>query len=137
MSRPDSNPVFDAVSKRIPLKFGMNLFVGCVYNDTVILRAPKQNVLDDFLKINEAKYGGVIGIDFNHCIYFMDRMGLLNLSEMIPMIVFIPHNDDCIAYLYKEVSTETKTDNDKYSATCESIYAMIQDFVNEHMKDIL
>jgi len=131
MPRPGINPVFDATTKRLPLKEDMTMIVGCVYNDEVQLRPPRQNVLDDFMNILEKKHGGVIGIDMNHCIYFMDKAGLVNLSEMFPIIIFIPSEGDCIEYLYKEVSQEEKKDEAKYAATCEHIYAMIDTFVNK------
>jgi len=125
MPRPGISPTFDATTRRIPIRRDMPLLVGCIFNEEVHLRPPRPAVLDDFMTILEKQRGGVIGIDMNHCIYFMDKAGLMTLSEMFPIIIFIPTEGDSIEYLYSEVSSEVKKDAANYEAVCERIYTMI------------
>jgi hypothetical protein len=76
------------------------------------------------MKILEHRYGGVLAMDLNHCIYFLEAAGIMNISKMFTILVFIPSRGDCIDYLYTEISKPIPEEG-KYKSTCSTLYEML------------
>ena len=115
--------MFDAVTQRIPVREA-SLLVGCIHDGALHVRMPRINILEDFMKILEHRYGGVFAMDLNHCIYFLETNGILNLSKLFTILVFIPSRGDSIDYLYTEIS-KPKREEEKYESTCGTVYELL------------
>lgn len=116
--------MFDAVTQRLPVRADASLFVGCVNDGVLHVRMPRINILEDFMKILEHRYGGVLAMDLNHCIYFLESAGIKNISKLFTILVFIPSRGDCIDYLYTEI-TKLMPEEEKYKSTCSTLYEML------------
>ena len=122
--------MFDAVTQRLPVRADVPLFVGCVHDGVLHVRMPRMNILTDFMKILEHRYGGILAMDLNHCIYFLEATGIMNISKLCPILVFIPSRGDCIDYLCTEIS-KPSPEEEKYKSTCSLVYEMLDQWITE------
>jgi hypothetical protein len=121
--------VFYGVTTRLPIKESMNILVG-TYEDTELnIKPPRQNILEDLMTVLEAQYGGILAVDLNHCIFFMDKAGILDFSKLFPLIVFIPLKDNRIEAMYKELSRNIKEDPDAFTQTTQQLYREMDRFL--------
>jgi hypothetical protein len=121
------NPIFDVVTQRIPVR-DASLLVGCIHDGELHVRMPRRNILEDFMNILTHRYGGILAMDLNHCIYFLETQGILNLSKLFTILVFIPTRGDCIDYLYTEIS-KPKREEEKYESMCHHVYEMLDKWI--------
>ena len=121
--------VFHAVTSRVPIKESMNILVGTVVDNKIVINPPKMNILNDLMDVLEAQYKGVLAIDMNHCVFFMDKAGILDFSTIFPLIVFIPLKDNTIETMYEESAREVKLDPEGYTKHTEDLYTQIDSFM--------
>lgn len=121
--------VFHAVTSRVPIKESMNILVGTVVDNKVVISPPKMNILNDLMDVLEAQYKGVLAIDMNHCVFFMDKAGILDFSTMFPLIVFIPLKANAIESMYEELYRDVKLDPEGYTKHTEDLYIQIDSFM--------
>ena len=81
------------------------------------------------MDVLEAQYKGVLAIDMNHCVFFMDKAGILDFSTIFPLIVFIPLKDNTIETMYEESAREVKLDPEGYTKHTEDLYTQIDSFM--------
>jgi hypothetical protein len=121
--------VFYGVTTRLPIKDSMNILVGTYECEELTIKPPRQNILEDLMSILEAQYGGILAVDLNHCIFFMDKVGILDFAKIFPLIVFIPLKDNHIEAMYKELSRNTKEDPDTFTQVTEQLYSQMDRFL--------
>lgn len=121
--------VFYAVTTRMPIKESMNIVVGTLVDNELIIKPPKINILEDLMDVLEAQYKGVVAIDMNHCLFFMDKAGILDFSSMFPLIVFIPLKENRIETMYEELAREVKIDPEGYTEMTELLYTQIDTYM--------
>jgi hypothetical protein len=121
--------VFCAVTSREPIKESMNILVGTIVDNKIVIKPPKMNILNDLMDVLEAQYKGVLAIDMNHCVFFMDKAGIMDFSTMFPLIVFIPLKDNTIESMYEESAREVKLDPEGYTKHTEDLYTQIDAFM--------
>jgi hypothetical protein len=121
--------VFYGVTTRLPIKDSMNILVGTYEGEELTIKPPRQNILEDLMSILEAQYGGILAVDLNHCIFFMDKAGILDFAKIFPLIVFIPLKDNRIEAMYKELSRNTKEDPDAFTQTTQQLYSQMDRFL--------
>jgi len=114
--------VFYGVTTRLPIKESMNILVGTYEGDELNIKPPRQNILEDLMSVLEAQYGGILAVDLNHCIFFMDKAGILDFSKLFPLIVFIPLKNNRIEQMYKELARNVKQDPDAFTQSTEQLY---------------
>ena len=114
--------VFYGVTTRLPIKESMNILVGTYEGDELNIKPPRQNILEDLMSVLEAQYGGILAVDLNHCIFFMDKAGILDFSKLFPLIVFIPLKNNRIEQMYKELARNVKQDHDAFTQSTEQLY---------------
>jgi hypothetical protein len=121
--------VFYGVTTRLPIKDSMNILVGTYECEELTIKPPRQNILEDLMSILEAQYGGILAVDLNHCIFFMDKVGILDFAKIFPLIVFIPLKENRIEAMYKELSRNTKEDPDTFTQVTEQLYSQMDRFL--------
>jgi hypothetical protein len=121
--------VFYGVTTRLPIKDSMNILVGTYEGEELTIKPPRQNILEDLMTVLEAQYGGILAVDLNHCIFFMDKAGILDFAKIFPLIVFIPLKDNRIEAMYKELSRNTKEDPDAFTQTTQQLYSQMDRFL--------
>ena len=117
------------MTSRVPIKESMNILVGTVVDNKVVISPPKMNILNDLMDVLEAQYKGVLAIDMNHCVFFMDKAGILDFSTMFPLIVFIPLKANAIESMYEELYRDVKLDPEGYTKHTEDLYIQIDSFM--------
>ena len=121
--------IFCATTTNTDIKESMNILVGTIIDNKVVIKPPKQNILMDLMDVLEAQYKGVLAVDMNHCVFFMDKAGILDFSTMFPLIVFIPLKNNTIESMYEELARDVKVDPDRYTKNTEDLYTQIDSFM--------
>ena len=121
--------VFYGVTTRLPIKDSMNILVGTYEENELSIKPPRQNILEDLMSVLEAQYGGILAVDLNHCIFFMDKAGILDFAKIFPLIVFIPLKDNRIEAMYKELARNVKEDPDAFTQITEQLYSQMDSFL--------
>ena len=117
--------LFYTVTSRVSIKQSMNLLVGTVIDNKVVIKPPKMNILEDLMDILEAQYKGIFAIDLNHCMLFMDKKGILEFSQVMPLIVFIPMKENKIETLYEELIRLEKKNPEEFDRLTNTIYEQV------------
>lgn len=121
--------VFYGVTTRLPIKDSMNILVGTYEDDELNIKPPRQNILEDLMSILESQYGGILAVDLNHCIFFMDKAGILDFAKIFPLIVFVPLKENRIEGMYKELASNVKEDPDAFTHITEELYSQMDRFL--------
>lgn len=115
--------VFYGVTTRLPIKDSMNILVGTYEADELNIKPPRQNILEDLMTVLEAQYGGILAVDLNHCIFFMDKAGILDFAKIFSLVIFIPLKDNRIEAMYKELARNVKEDPDAFTYISKQLYS--------------
>ena len=121
--------IFCATTTNSPIKESMNILVGTIIDNKVVIKPPKTNILMDLMDVLEAQYKGVLAVDMNHCVFFMDKAGILDFSSMFTLIVFIPLKNNTIESMYEELARDVKVDPEGYTTHTEDLYTQIDAFM--------
>lgn len=127
--------LFYTVTTRLPIKHSMNLLVGTVIDNKVVIKPPKMNLLEELMDILELQYKGIFAIDLNHCMLFMDKKGILEFSQVLPIIVFIPMKDNKIETLYEELIRVEKQNPEEFSRLTDNIYEQVDTIMTEVIEE--